>query len=141
MSEQGPKLLLCTIGFCYHSLIMACFSLKQSNNDDEKDGAPEQSTEKDSIARREYVIHLLDQRSELLEWLGERAEINQLLELDAQARSLVLPNEEATGTLLRYETHLHRQLYRAMDEMERWQRRRKGENVPPPLNMNLRRRG
>src|SRR5882724_13457504 len=41
---------------------MACFSLKQSNNDDEKDGAPEQSTEKDSIARREYVIHLLDQR-------------------------------------------------------------------------------
>jgi len=54
------------------------------------------------------VIHLLDQRSELLEWLGERAEINQLLELDAQARSLALPNEEATGTLLRYETHLHR---------------------------------
>ena len=29
--------------------------------------------------------------------------------------------------------------YRAMDRLERLQRQRKGENIPPPLNVNLRR--
>ena len=66
------------------------------------------------------------------EWAKE----NQLRELDAQLRSLALPDEAATDKVLRYETHLDRQLYRAMDQLERLQRRRKGENVPPPLNVN-----
>jgi hypothetical protein len=37
----------------------------------------------------------------------------------------------------RYEGHLDRQRYRAMDQLERLQRQRRGENVPPPLNINL----
>jgi hypothetical protein len=44
---------------------------------------------------------------------------------------------EATNKLLRYEAHLNRQLYRAMDQLERLQRQRRGEKVPPPLNINL----
>ena len=32
---------------------------------------------------------------------------------------------------------LDRQLYRAMDQLERRQRQRRGENVPPPLNAKL----
>ncbi|MGA2920753.1 MAG: hypothetical protein ABSE28_06585 [Candidatus Sulfotelmatobacter sp.] len=47
---------------------------------------------------------------------------------------------EATNKLLRYEAHLDRQLYRAMDQLERLQRQRRGEKVPPPLNINLGRR-
>lgn len=38
---------------------------------------------------------------------------------------------------LRYEAHLHRQLCRAIDQLERLQRQRQGETVPPPLNINL----
>ena len=38
--------------------------------------------------------------------------------------------------LLRYEAHLDRQLYRAMDQLERLQRQRRGEKVPPPLNID-----
>jgi len=48
-----------------------------------------------------------------------------------------LPSVNATDKLLRYEAHLDRQLYRAMDQLERLQRLRRGENVPPPLNINL----
>jgi hypothetical protein len=140
VSEQNQKMLLCAIGFCDQALFMACLSLTQSPKDGKMEGAPEESSEKGSLARREYVLDLIDQRAELLEWLGERAEVNQLLEVDAEARSLVLPDEAAANKLLRYETHLDRQLYRAMDELERRQRRRKGENVPPPLNVNLGRR-
>ena len=38
------------------------------------------------------------------------------------------------------EFHLDRELFRALDQLERLQRQRKGENVPPPLNLNLDRR-
>jgi hypothetical protein len=62
------------------------------------------------------------------------------LESDAEARSLSLPPADATDKLLRYEAHLDRQLYRAMDQLERLQRKRGGETVPPPLNINLGRR-
>ena len=56
---------------------------------------------------------------------------------DAEARSFSLPPVDAADKLLRYEAHLDRQLYRAMDQLERVQRQRRGENVPPPLNINL----
>ena len=62
------------------------------------------------------------------------------LTLDAEARSFSLPPVEASDKLLRYEAHLDRQLYRAMDQLERLQRQRRGETVPPPLNVNLGRR-
>ena len=38
------------------------------------------------------------------------------------------------------ESHLDRVLNRAMDQLDRLQRQRKGEKVPPPLNINLGRR-
>ena len=59
------------------------------------------------------------------------------LQPDAEARAGSLPPEDAADKLLRYEAHLDRQLYRAMDQLERLQRQRRGENVPPPLNINL----
>ena len=55
--------------------------------------------------------------------------------MDAEGRGLSLPSAEATNKLLRYESHLDRELYRAMDQLERLQRQRKGENVPPPLKL------
>ena len=38
---------------------------------------------------------------------------------------------------LRYEAHVDRQLCRAINQLERLQRQRRGEAVPPPLNINL----
>jgi hypothetical protein len=56
---------------------------------------------------------------------------------DAEARSFSLPSASVTDKLLRYETHVDRQISRTMDQLERLQRRRKGENVPPALTVNL----
>jgi hypothetical protein len=39
--------------------------------------------------------------------------------------------------ILRYETALERQLFRAMTELERLQRRRLGENAPPPVTAEV----
>ena len=63
------------------------------------------------------------------------------LRRDAEARRFSLPSTQAADKLIRYETHIDRQLYHAMDELERLQRLRQGEKVPPPLNVNLGREG
>jgi len=136
LSEKLLDTLECTIGYCDNALMLACRLLTRSEEHDEKGGASGPSTAQNSVAQREFAIRLLDRQLEALDVFDEWAKENQLRELDAQLRSLALPDEAATDKVLRYETHLDRQLYRAMDQLERLQRRRKGENVPPPLNVN-----
>jgi hypothetical protein len=40
-------------------------------------------------------------------------------------------------TIMRYQTTINRQLFQAMNQLERVQRLRKGENVPSPLNLQI----
>jgi hypothetical protein len=49
----------------------------------------------------------------------------------------VLPSSEVLEKIMRYEGSLDRQLYRAMNQLERLQRRREGDNVAPPLMMDV----
>jgi len=85
-------------------------------------------------------VALIDSRLERIELFEGLATERENLAVDAEARSFSLPSVEATDKLLRYEAHLERQIYRAMDQLERIQRQRRGERVPPPLNINLGRR-
>lgn len=39
--------------------------------------------------------------------------------------------------ILRYQTTIDRQLYQAMNQLERLQRLRKGDHVPAPLNLQV----
>lgn len=39
--------------------------------------------------------------------------------------------------VMRYQTTINRQLFQAMNQLERLQRLRKGDNVPPPLNLQV----
>jgi hypothetical protein len=82
----------------------------------------------------------IDDRLEKISDLKGDLTKRESLAQDAEARSFSLPPADATDKLLRYEAHLDRQLYRAMDQLERLQRQRGGENVPPPFNINLGRR-
>ena len=56
---------------------------------------------------------------------------------DAIVRTLSLPDAEAMNRILRYETTIERQLYKAMNHLERLQRQRKGDHVPPPLTVSV----
>jgi hypothetical protein len=47
--------------------------------------------------------------------------------------------DDAMDRILRYERHVERQLDRAMDQLERLQRRRGGESLPPPLKLEIER--
>ena len=82
----------------------------------------------------------IDYQLDHINLLEGYAQQREKLEGGAQTRSFSLPPADVTDKLIRYEAHIDRQLYRAMDQMERLQRLRRGEVVPPPLNVNLGRR-
>jgi hypothetical protein len=65
-----------------------------------------------------------------------RAEREAHEEQSRQAAS-VLPSGAVLEKIIRYESKLERQLYRAMTQLERLQRLRRGEAVPPPLQMEV----
>jgi len=68
-----------------------------------------------------------------LEQRKEREDVDEQVRQAAAA----LPPIEVLDKILRYETALERQLFRAMNQLERLQRRRLGESVPPPLTMEV----
>lgn len=55
----------------------------------------------------------------------------------AISEHVVSAGEPLVDRLLRYETKIDRDLTRVVDRLERLQRRRKGEPIPPPLSVRL----
>jgi len=70
----------------------------------------------------------------LLEWL-RKSRHHSIVEIAVGQNAI--PNCEALDKILRYETTIERNLSRALDRLERLQRRRRGELVPPPLSVHL----
>ncbi len=87
--------------------------------------------------RRKRFLDRLDTEIEDLEKLAENLEFEQRLKRLAQFSITSLPPEQAANRILRYETHINRQLNGALDQLERIQRRRRGEVVPPPLKLGV----
>ena len=65
------------------------------------------------------------------------AEANESLELAAEISSLALPPAEVLDKTLRYETTIERQLYKAVNELERLQSRRAGKAVPASISLEF----
>jgi hypothetical protein len=134
ISEKLKKKLFSAFCFWDYGFALGCLT-----------GGPGRGGPKDSHSKTETsnadIIAIIENRLERLGTFKEYAIEREELALDAEGRGLSLPSAEATNKLLRYESHLDRELYRAMDQLERLQRQRKGENVPPPINVNLGRRG
>jgi CRISPR/Cas system-associated endonuclease Cas1 len=82
-------------------------------------------------------MHLINSEIERLKSFIQYVPTREEYERAADVQIRSLPSAEKADRLLRYETHLERQLYRAMDQQERVQRRRMGDAVPPPLNLNF----
>ncbi len=86
---------------------------------------------------QQMVREFLDGESS---FLAERrpvcAEREEKAEAARQAAA-VLPSLAVLDKIMRYETKLERQLHRAMNQLERLQRRRLGEAVMPPLAVEI----
>jgi hypothetical protein len=73
-------------------------------------------------------------------WL-ERNQKREDAEEQARQAAGVLPSEATLDKILRYETALLRQRDQAMNQLERLQRRRLGENIPALVTMDISARG
>ena len=72
--------------------------------------------------------------------LTRKREEREEKEESARQAADALPSPIVLEKIMRYETSLERQLYRAMNQLERLQRQRRGETVPPPLSVEISRR-
>ena len=57
--------------------------------------------------------------------------------LESERACCTLPPAGVLDKILRYETTIERQLYRALHQLERIQRRSRGEEVPPPVSVEF----
>jgi len=135
VSERIKNLLVEAYGV-FDNVVTAC-TLVANEKTAGKESSPQEAGDRVSCFNSDFALGSIDRRLEELELLRQQALEREKLKPEAAARSLSLPSEDATDKLLRYEAHLDRQLYRAMDQLERLQRQRKGEKMPPPLNINL----
>jgi hypothetical protein len=124
--------------FCFWDCLFAFTCLNAGPPEAKAEGQPPESTESKQAGNKvPDIVAFIDDRLEKISDFEGYATEREKLAVGAEARSFSLPPTDATDKLLRYEAHLDRQLYRAMDQLERLQRQRKGEIVPPPLNINL----
>ena len=63
--------------------------------------------------------------------------VKNKLSLQAIKKSCSLPKEVEMNKVLRYETTIERQLYKAVNQLERLQRFRAGDHVPAPVQVDL----
>lgn len=85
----------------------------------------------------EAIISMIEEEKKKLQTLKEIVEDIENLELEARITSMSLPSKEAVEKTLRYETTIERQLYRAINQLERLQRQRRGEPAPPTINVDI----
>ncbi len=79
---------------------------------------------------------LLD-RHDQLEKLLPQAEEQDRLRAESRISSCHLPSAPVLNKLLRYQTAINRQMHRAMAQLERLQRQRRGELVPPAVRIEF----
>jgi hypothetical protein len=125
--------LISLIGISDFPLVSACITFTRGDHEKQK---TESETACDEEAKA-AVIHMIDEAIAYLELLRQHALQSRLAEIDAESRSCSLPAPEVTDRLLRYDAHFERQYYRAMHELERSQRRRKGDIIPAPVKVDV----
>lgn len=89
------------------------------------------SPERRSWARDVYTVTMA------IATLEKLSEVRRTNVTEVALGRQAIPNNEALDKILRYEAAVNRDLGRALDRLERLQRRRKGELIPPPLSVQL----
>jgi hypothetical protein len=83
------------------------------------------------------MLEYLDYEIGYFEFLARRRQKQMEAEDRIRRAAAMLLEEPVVEKIVRYESALQRQLYRSMNQLERLQRRRLGENVPPPVLMDV----
>jgi hypothetical protein len=105
---------------------------EEEDGDDEPTPAPMTESEKKAAARQHLQMALKD-----LDRRERKLQKQERTDLEIARQRLSIPQGLELERIQRYETSIKRDMYRAMDQLERLQRRRRGEPQPPTLNVNV----
>ena len=67
----------------------------------------------------------------------QKEKADNALALQVRKKINCLPSAKNVDRLLRYETAIDRQLFKAINQLERLQRHRQGDQVPPPIELDV----
>jgi hypothetical protein len=123
--------------FQYHdkqnrlSLALENLRLRLSQNANGADEATRRGENK------KQALAFIDRELADLRWLQNRCAKREAADEEARQAAAALPSMEVLEKILRYETKLERQMYRAVSQLERLRRMRQGEAIPPPMTMEV----
>jgi len=130
ISKPLREALVASIGYVQSPLVTACLTMESKVKEHEGcEKAPAKVLEPETAD----IIKAIDIELAVLETSKQLASDDRQLRVESEILSRSLPPDGAIEKILRYDAHIERQLYRAIHELERLQRRRMGEAVPPPL--------
>ena len=92
---------------------------------------------KDSVDPTEFMRRAIDQEIVRLAKLRDAASFVETLRPEHDLATGRVPPQEVSDHLSRYEAHLSREFGRTLSELERLQRMRKGQPVPPPIKVDI----
>jgi hypothetical protein len=86
---------------------------------------------------REAMLLLVDAEIDRLRGLEEMLEAEERQRIGYKSSASMIPGQEASDRLLRRETHLSREIERILTQLERFQRMRKGQPLPPQVDLKI----
>ena len=99
------------------------------------EGAGSDASERAATGLPGNLLKALDEEEKTLDDLWQELQEKECQRMESNFARFSLP--DATDQILRYETALERQLYRALHQLERKQRRSRGEPMPPPVSVEF----
>ncbi len=101
----------------------------------QKPDGPDPTSQREE--NKQQALRAIDLELAALQRRKADCEEREAAQEKARQAAAVLPSPERLDKIMRYEAMLQRKLYRAMNQLERLQRMRQGEAVPPPLTMEV----
>ena len=81
----------------------------------------------------EFIKHEIERLTKLEKDIVD----DDLKRMEHKKSAAVIPCQDISDHLLRYETHLSREIDRILNRLERLQRMRKGQPLPPQLDVKI----
>jgi hypothetical protein len=90
-----------------------------------------------SVDPSQIVAECIDSKIKCLTQLEKDLVADDPLRIEYKKSAAVIPCQEVLDLLMRYETHLSREIDRILNRLERLQRMRKGQPLPPQLEVKI----
>lgn len=86
---------------------------------------------------QQKMLKFIDSRIAELEMLATALESFGRQRNEYKTWAAIIPGQEVSERLLRYETHLSREIDRTLNQLERLQRKRQGQPPPPRIDVDI----